>query len=180
MNIFPGQRLGLCNSVSTWAVITTEQIPTGTSCLQSRQCIVPSVFHQLFYKVCATKSTGWTAYCTCTIWSSVKKHTDTCTCRLHHQIEQIQLANSTICSIRHFKIHNPWGLCHAWHVYVYNVCTLQCIEPNCDSLFCKLKMHWLVMRTLNIRGLSKFSNKNNKPTKIYGTSRINSTYGADA
>ena len=172
MDIFSVKDCILLGSHYNWTT------PTGPASKHTMYCTL-SVY-QLYYEVCATKSTGWTAYCTCTIWSSVKKHTDTCTCRLHHQIEQIQLANSTICSIRHFKIHNPWGLCHAWHVYVYNVCTLQCIEPNCDSLFCKLKMHWLVMRTLNIRGLSKFSNKSNKPTKIYGTSRINSTYGADA
>ena len=51
---FSGQRVGLCNPVSIWAVITTEQIPTGHASKHTMYCtlsVSSAVLQSMWVKV---------------------------------------------------------------------------------------------------------------------------------
>ena len=50
---FSGQRVGLCNPLSVWAVITTEQVPTGPASKYTMYCTLS--VSSVYYKVCGLR-----------------------------------------------------------------------------------------------------------------------------
>ena len=49
------QRVGLCNPLSVWAVITTEQVPTGPASKYTMYCTLS--VSSVYYKVCGLRYT---------------------------------------------------------------------------------------------------------------------------